>query len=219
MAEFVKRRYCVSCANGTDAASMAYMAYGIGGGDAVFCSDITFVSSVEPALMLGAQAVFCDVTRDTYNIDPSSLERQIKAVKKEGRYTPRAVVAVDFTGNPADYDELKEICEGNGLILIEDGAQSAGAIYKGRRCGSFGDLAVTSFFPSKPLGCYGDGGAVFTDDGDMRDILVSIRSHGKGEKGKYDNIRTGINSRLDTLQAAVLLVKLDAFIGQELDRR
>lgn len=207
LAAYVGVNYAVGCGSGTDALQLIYMAYGIGGGDAVFCPDMTFVASVEPAFMLGAEPVFCDIDPVSYNICPDSLERQIKAVNAEGRLRPRAVVAVDFIGNPANYDRLREIVDRYGLLLIEDAAQGMGASYHNKKCGALGDVAATSFFPSKPLGCYGDGGAVFTNDEDMNELLRSLRVHGKGSS-KYDNIRVGMNARLDTLQAAVMLPKL-----------
>lgn len=219
LAAFVGRKHCVTCANGTDALQIAYMVAGVGAGDAVFCPDMTFISSTEPAKMFGAVSVFCDITPDTYNLCPESLERQIRAVLAEGRYAPKAVVAVDILGNPADYDAIAPICEKYGLFLIEDAAQSFGASYKGKRCGAFGRIATTSFFPAKPLGCYGDGGAIFTDDDEVDALCRSICVHGKGPGGKYDNIRVGLNSRLDTLQAAVLLPKLKALGDYELDAR
>lgn len=219
LAEFVGRKHCITCANGTDALQIAFMLYGVGHGDAVFCPDITFISSTEPAKMLGATSVFCDIEPDTYCLSPESLERQIQAVLQEGKLKPKAVVAVDILGNPCDYDRIVPICEKYGLVLIEDAAQSFGASYKGKRCGAFGQIATTSFFPAKPLGCYGDGGAVFLDDDAMADICRSICVHGKGPGGKYDNIRIGMNSRLDAVQAAVLLPKLDALKEYEVDRR
>ena len=219
LASFVGVRHCISCANGTDALQMLYMAYGIGAGDAVFCPDVTFISSVEPACMLGATPVFCDITFDTYNLCPESLERQINAVLAEGKLTPKAVVAVDFLGNPAGYRALEKVCEKYGLLLIEDAAQSIGASYQGQRCGSFGDSAIASFFPAKPLGCYGDGGAVLTNDDAIAGVCRSLRVHGKGSKGKYHNVRIGVNSRLDTLQAAILLPKLRALQEHEIDAR
>lgn len=218
-ASYIGRKYCVTCANGTDALQLAYMAYGVGAGDAVFCPDVTFISSVEPAYMLGATPVFCDIEADTYNLSPESLERQILAVKKEGKLRPRAVVAVDFLGNPAKMEEIDELCKAYNLLLIEDAAQGIGAEYKGKRCGSFGTIATTSFFPAKPLGCYGDGGAVLTDDEAVAALCRSIRVHGKGPGGKYDNVRVGMNSRLDTLQAAVLKVKLHALAAYEMQQR
>ena len=219
LAAYVGRKYCISCANGTDALQIAYMVYGIGEGDAVFCPDITFISSTEPSKMLGAVSVFCDIQPDTYNLCPESLERQIKAVLAEGKLTPKAVVAVDILGNPCDYDAIIPICEKYGLILIEDAAQSFGATYKGKKCGAFGEIATTSFFPAKPLGCYGDGGAIFVDDDELASVIRSICVHGKGPRGKYDNVRIGMNSRLDTLQAAILLPKFKALVDYEIDNR
>ena len=219
LADFVGRKHCVSCGNGTDALQLAFMAYGVGKGDAVFCPDVTFIASVEPACMLGATPVFCDITPDTYNLCPESLERQIKAVLAEGKLTPKMVVAVDFLGNPADFAAINTICEKYDLPLLEDAAQGFGASCHGKRCCAFGDIATTSFFPAKPLGCYGDGGAVFTDDDEMDTLLRSYCVHGKGPGGKYDNIRVGMNSRLDNLQAAVLLPKLKALADHEMDAR
>lgn len=217
LAAYVGVKYAVGCSSGTDALQLIYMAHGIGRGDAVFCPDMTFVASVEPAFMLGAEPVFCDIDKDTYNISPDSLERQIKAVIDKGALKPKAVVAVDFIGNPADYDRLREVTDKYELLLIEDAAQGIGASYKGRKCGSLGDIGATSFFPSKPLGCYGDGGAVLTDSEEVRGLLKSLRVHGKG-CSKYDNIRVGMNARLDTLQAAVMLPKLE-HLEEEITRR
>lgn len=217
LAAYVGVKYVVGCSSGTDALQLIYMAHGIGRGDAVFCPDMTFVASVEPAVMLGAEPVFCDIDKDTYNISPDSLERQIKAVIAKGVLKPKAVVAVDFIGNPADYDRLRGITDKYGLLLIEDAAQGTGASYHGKKCGALGDIGATSFFPSKPLGCYGDGGAVYTDSEEMRDLLKSLRVHGKGSS-KYDNIRVGMNARLDTLQAAIMLPKL-AVLDEEIARR
>lgn len=217
--EFCGTRYCITCASGTDALQVLYMAYGIGRGNAVFCPDVTFIASVEPAYMLGATPVFCDIDPNTYNLCPQSLERQIKAVLKEGKLVPKAVVAVDFLGNPADYESLTAISEKYDLLLIEDAAQSMGARYREKACCSFGHAAATSFFPAKPLGCYGDGGAIFLNDEEIASVLRSLCVHGKGPRGKYDNVRIGINSRLDTIQAAVLLVKLAALQETELKAR
>lgn len=219
LAEYCGRKHCISCANGTDALQVAYMVAGVGEGDAVFCPDMTFISSTEPSKMLGAVSVFCDITKDTYTLCPESLERQIKAVLAEGKYTPKAVVAVDILGNPCDYNAIVPICEKYNLFLIEDAAQSFGASYKGKKCGAFGHIATTSFFPAKPLGCYGDGGAIFTDDDEMNALIRSICVHGKGPGGKYDNVRVGMNSRLDTVQAAILLPKLKALAEYEVDAR
>lgn len=219
LADFTGRKHCITCANGTDALQLAFMAAGVGKGDAVFCPDMTFISSTEPAKMFGAASVFCDIRPDTYCLDPESLERQIRAVLAEKRLTPKAVVAVDILGNPCNYDAIIPICEKYGLTLIEDAAQSFGAVYKGKRACAFGHIATTSFFPAKPLGCYGDGGAVFTDDDEADKLFRSLCVHGKGPGGKYDNIRVGMNSRLDNLQAAVLLPKLKALGDYELDAR
>ena len=207
LAEYIGVRHAICCSDGTAALQLIYMANHIGGGDAVFCPDMTFIASIEPACLLGATPVFCEINSETYNIDPVSLERQIVSVLEEGRLTPRAVVVVDFLGNPADYKTLRQIAKKYDLLLIEDAAQGMGASYYESKCGSLGDIAATSFFPSKPLGCYGDGGAVFTNNDEMDRLIRSLRVHGKG-KTKYDNERIGINSRLDSLQAAILLPKL-----------
>lgn len=219
LAAFTGRKHCITCANGTDALQIAYMVADVGAGDAVFCPDMTFISSTEPAKMFGATAVFCDITPDTYCLSPESLERQIQAVLAEGTLTPKAVVAVDILGNPCDYDAIETICEKYGLFLIEDAAQSFGASYHGKKAGAFGWIATTSFFPAKPLGCYGDGGAIFTDDDHMADLIRSLCVHGKGPGGKYDNVRVGMNSRLDAVQAAVLLPKLKALGDYEIEAR
>ena len=219
LAAYTGRKYCVTCANGTDALQIAYMVAGVGKGDAVFCPDMTFISSTEPAKMFGAVSVFCDIAPDTYTLCPESLERQIRAVLTEGKLTPKAVVAVDILGNPCDYDAIIPVCEKYGLFLIEDAAQSFGASYKGKKCCAFGHIATTSFFPAKPLGCYGDGGAIFMDDDEAEKLCRSICVHGKGPSGKYDNIRAGMNSRLDAIQAAVLLPKLKALKNYEIDGR
>lgn len=219
LADFTGRKYCISCANGTDALQIAFMSIGVGAGDAVFCPDMTFVSSTEPAKMLGATSVFCDIRPDTYVIDVESLKKQVEAVIAEGKFVPKCVVAVDILGNPADYDELETLCEEYGLTLIEDAAQSFGALYKGVRCAKFGKIAATSFFPAKPLGCYGDGGAVFTDDDAIAARCRQLCVHGKGARGKYDNVIVGMNSRLDTLQAAILIPKFNALKEYEIDNR
>lgn len=219
LASYVGRKHCITCANGTDALQIAFMVAGVGSGDAVFCPDITFISSTEPAKMLGATSVFCDITPDTYCLCPASLERQIQAVLAEGKLTPKAVVAVDILGNPCDYAAISAICEKYDLFLIEDAAQSFGAEYHGKKCCAFGHIATTSFFPAKPLGCYGDGGAIFTDDDQMADLICSLCVHGKSPGGKYDNIRVGVNSRLDTIQAAILLPKLQALSAYEGEAR
>ncbi len=219
LAAFVGRKHCVTCANGTDALLAACMAMGVGPGDAVFCTDVTMVASVEPAKLLGASIVFCDIDPRTYDLSAESLERQIDAVLTEGRLTPKAVIAVDIFGNPCDYDAIIPMCEKYGLILIEDAAQGFGASYKGKRCGSFGRIATTSFFPAKPLGCYGDGGAIFLDGDELDRLCRSLCVHGKGSGGKYDNVRVGMNSRLDAIQAAILLPKLNALEQYEMEAR
>lgn len=215
LAEYVGVKHCVTCGNGTDALTMAMMAWGIREGDAVFVPDFTFFSSGEIVSHAGATPVFVDVDIDTFNISVESLEKAVKKVLDEGRLTPKAVVAVDLFGLPADFDSVKKVADKYGLLVLEDGAQGFGGNINGKTACSFGDISTTSFFPAKPLGCYGDGGAVFTDDDEIAKLLESIRVHGKGEM-KYDNVRIGLNSRLDTIQAAVLSVKLKAFADYEL---
>ena len=216
LAEYVGVKHCVTCANGTDALSIAMMTWGIGPGDAVFVPDFTFFSSGEIVSHCGATPVFVDVDEDTYNISPESLETAVEKVLRDGKLKPRAVVAVDLFGLPAAFGQIRSAAEKYGLLILEDGAQGFGGAIDGRKACSFGDIATTSFFPAKPLGCYGDGGALFTDNDDLADIMRSIRVHGKGAM-KYDNIRIGLNSRLDTIQAAVLSVKLRAFREYELN--
>lgn len=215
LSAYVGVKHCITCANGTDALSLALMVWGIGEGDAVFVPDFTFFSSAETAAYEGATPVFTDILEDTFNMDPDSLERAIQAVIKEGKLRPRVIVTVDLFGLPADYERIRKIADQYGLYILEDAAQGFGGRYHGKRAGSFGDISTTSFFPAKPLGCYGDGGAVFTDRDDWAELLRSYRIHGKGHD-KYDNVRIGMNSRLDTLQAAILKVKLQAFQEYEL---
>lgn len=217
LAEYVGVKHCIACANGTDAITLALKAWGIGPGDAVFVPDFTFFSSGECPAAEGAACVFVDVQADTFNIDPDKLEQAILAVKAEGKYTPRVVVAVDLFGQPADYDRIRPICQKYGLLLLEDGAQGFGGSIRGKKACSFGDISTTSFFPAKPLGCYGDGGAVFTDNEEWAALIRSLAVHGKDGEDKYNNIRIGMNSRLDTLQAAILEVKLKAFKEHELE--
>lgn len=216
LAEYVGVKHCITCGNGTDALTMVMMAWDIKEGDAVFVPDFTFFASGEVVAFENATPVFYDVDPDTFNADPDSLERAIITVKKEGKLNPRAIIAVDLFGQPADYLRLEELARKYDLLLLEDGAQGFGGKIGERKACSFGDAATTSFFPAKPLGCYGDGGAVFTNDDTVAEYLRSVRIHGKGSF-KYDNIRIGWNSRLDTLQAAVLNVKFDAFTKNELD--
>lgn len=215
LADYVGVKHCISCANGTDALQLALMAWGIGSGDVVFVPDFTYFSSGEIVSAVGAVPVFVDVDRSTYNIDPKKLEEAINKVVSEGKYSPKAVIAVDLFGQPADYDAIKPICKKSGLYLLEDAAQGFGGEIRGAKACSFGDISTTSFFPAKPVGCYGDGGAIFTDNDEWAALLRSYAVHGKGAD-KYDNIRIGMNSRLDTVQAAVLEVKLKAFADYEL---
>lgn len=210
LAEYVGVKHCITCANGTDALTLALMAWGIGEGDAVFVPDFTFFSSAETVAYEGAVPVFTDILENTFNMDPDSLERAVEAVLSEGKLTPKAVVTVDLFGLPADHERIRRIADRCGLYILEDAAQGFGGTCQGRCACSFGDIATTSFFPAKPLGCYGDGGAVFTDSDDWAALIRSLRIHGKGSD-KYDNVRIGMNSRLDTLQAAVLKVKLGVF--------
>lgn len=216
LADYVGVKHCITCANGTDALTLALMAWGIKAGDAVFVPDFTFFSSGEVVSFEGALPVFVDVDKDTFNMSPESLEQAIQRTLSEQKAVPRAIVAVDLFGQPADYDRLWAIADRYGLKILEDGAQGFGGELHGKKACSFGDISTTSFFPAKPLGCYGDGGAVFTDDDAAADYLRSVRIHGKGEC-KYDNVRIGMNSRLDTIQAAVLQVKLKAFEQYELE--
>ena len=215
LAKYVGVKHCITCANGTDALSLACMAWQIGPEDAVFVPDFTFFSSGEAPALLGAHVIFVDVEADTFNMDPEKLEKAVEAVEKEGRYRPRVVVGVDLFGQPAEYDRICPMCEKHGLLLLEDGAQGFGGEIRGRKACSFGDISTTSVFPAKPLGCYGDGGAVFTNDDDTAAMLRSLAVHGKSPESKYDNLRLGMNSRLDTIQAAILLPKLNAFEQEE----
>lgn len=217
LADYVGTKHCITCGNGTDAISIALMAWGIGSGDAVFVPDFTFFSSGECPATVGATPVFVDVKKETYNLDPSALEQAVEKVLNDRLYKPKAVVAVDLFGLPAEYKAIRRICDKYGLLLLEDGAQGFGGRIKEKHSCSFGDISTTSFFPAKPLGCYGDGGAIFTDDAQLAEKMRSIAVHGKNQENKYDNIRLGMNSRLDTLQAAVLLQKLRAFKAYELD--
>lgn len=228
LADYVGVKHCISCANGTDAISIALMAHGVGEGDAVFVPDFTFFSSGECPATIGATPIFVDVTASTYNIDPTSLKRAIERVIREGQLRPRAVVAVDLFGQPFDVEVIGEICKEYGLLLLEDAAQGFGGYYTNhsgekRMACSLGDIATTSFFPAKPLGCYGDGGAIFTNDDDIALICRSIAVHGKDTQNlddpnaKYNNIRLGMNSRLDTIQAGILLAKFPIFKDEELN--
>lgn len=213
---FTGARHCVGCANGTDALVLAMMALQIGEGDAVIVPSFTFSASAEAVVLAGATPVFVDILEDTFNIDPAGLPLGLESARAAG-LTPRAVMAVDLFGQPADYGPIAGFCRSEGLQLIADAAQSVGGAYRGARVGTLGAVTTASFFPSKPLACYGDGGAVFTDDADTDSMLRSLRVHGQGSN-KYDNVRIGMNSRLDSLQAAVLIEKLTIF-EDELERR
>ncbi len=215
--EYVGVKHCITCANGTDALVLALMALGVGKGDAVFVPDFTFFASGEAPASLGAKVVFVDIDENTYNIDPDSLEKAIIRVREDSLLTPKVVVSVDLFGQPADYTRIVPICKKYGLYLLEDGAQGMGGSIAGKRSCSFGNIGTTSFFPAKPLGCYGDGGAIFTDNDEWAELIRSLAVHGKDGNDKYNNIRIGMNSRLDTIQAAILKVKLKAFMEYELD--
>ena len=217
MAKYVGVKHCITCANGTDALKLAEMAYGIGKGHAVFVPDFTFFSTAETVADLGATNIFVDVDEDTFNMSVVALEEAILRVKAEGALEPKAIVAVDLFGLPADYPAISAIAERYGLILIEDGAQGFGGRIGDRKACSFGHIATTSFFPAKPLGCYGDGGAIFTNDDAIAAQIRSLCVHGKSGNDKYNNVQIGMNSRLDTIQAAILDIKLDAFAEYELD--
>ncbi len=210
LSEYVGVKHCISCANGTDALYIAMMAWDIKEGDAVFVPDFTFFSSGEVVSHAGGTPIFVDVDRRTYNIDPGSLTTAIEKVIADGKLEPKVIVSVDLFGLPANYEELQKIADKYGLKILEDGAQGFGGEINGRKACSFGDIGTTSFFPAKPLGCYGDGGAIFTDDDELAMKMQSIKVHGKG-KMKYDNVRIGLNSRLDSIQAAILQVKFKAF--------
>ena len=209
LAKFCSARHAITCASGTDALMLALMAKGIGPGDAVFCPSFTFCATAEVVALVGATPVFVDVEADTFNIDAKGLAAARATAKRLG-LTPKAVIPVDLFGLPADHDAVAAVAKPAGLFVLDDAAQAFGATYKGRPLGVIGDAAATSFFPAKPLGCYGDGGAVFTDDDAFAEALISLRVHGQGSD-KYDNIRIGLTSRLDTIQAAILIEKLNIF--------
>ena len=217
LSKFVGVEHCITCSSGTDALLIALMSFGAGPGDAIFTSTFTFIATAEVIALLGATPVFVDIDPRTYNIDSVKLRQAIEEVKSEGKLKLKGIIPVDLFGLPADYDSIMSLAEEYGLFVVEDAAQSFGAIYKGRRAGSLGHVGATSFFPAKPLGCYGDGGAIFINDDKMAEKMTSIRVHGSGNQ-KYENIRLGINGRLDTIQAAILLAKLEIF-GKELEAR
>jgi dTDP-4-amino-4,6-dideoxygalactose transaminase len=210
-------KHAVACANGTDALLLVLRAWGVGPGDAVFVPAFTFAASGEVVALAGATPVFVDVLPDTFNMDPASLEAAIALVRRGGELTPKVVMPVDLFGQPADYRALAPIAAREGLKLFCDTAQGFGGLWDGKRAGAIGDAAATSFFPAKPLGCYGDGGACFTNDDALKDLLLSIRMHGQGSD-RYEHVRIGLNSRLDTIQAAILIEKLKIF-EDEIEQR
>ena len=214
--KFTGAKHALTCANGTDALTLVLMAWGIGPGDAVFVPSFTYVASAEAPAQLGATPFFVDVCENTFNIDPESFKQAVIDSRKLG-LKPAVVIAVDLFGQPADVDAITEVAHADGIKVLVDGAQSFGATSKGRRVGTMGDATTTSFFPAKPLGCYGDGGAVFTQNDEDAELINSIRMHGKGLE-KYDNIRIGLNSRLDTIQAAILIEKLKIFPAELVQR-
>jgi dTDP-4-amino-4,6-dideoxygalactose transaminase len=209
LAAFSGAKHVVTCASGTDALLMVLMAKGIGRGDAVLCPSFTFCATGETVALTGATPVFVDVDEATFNTDVNSLKRGIATAKKLG-LTPRAIIPVDLFGQSADHDAIGTIADAEGIFVLDDAAQAFGASYKGRRLGTFGLATATSFFPAKPLGCFGDGGAIFTDDAELAETLRSVRVHGQGSD-KYDNVRLGLTGRLDTMQAAILIEKLKIF--------
>lgn len=215
LAEYAGVKHALACSSGTDALLMALMALGIGPGDAVFTTPFTFFATVETIALVGATPVFADIDEATYNIDPAKLEEAILKVEREGKLKPKAIIPVDLFGLTADYKAIKPLADAHGLAIIEDACQAFGAVDpSGKRAPSLGTIGCTSFFPAKPLGCYGDGGAVFTDDDDLFDKMYSILVHGRSAEDRYNNVRLGLNARCDTIQAAVLLAKLKLFPGE-----
>lgn len=216
LAAFCGAKHAIGVANGTDALILVLEALGIGPGDAVICPSFTFAATAEVVAWMGATPVFAEIDEATYNIDPKGLAAALDTAKKH-ELKPRALITVDLFGQACDYDPIEAFCKQNGLVLISDSAQGYGARYKGRVAGAIGDFATTSFFPAKPLGCYGDGGAILTDSDEHTALILSLRFHGKGSY-KYDNVRIGVNSRLDTIQAAVLIEKLKVY-AEEIEKR
>ena len=210
LAEYVNVKNCITCANGTDALQLVLLAWAVKENDAIFVPSFTFFATAEVISVCKATPIFVDIDPHTFNIDPQKLEATIKAVIDEGKLNPKAIITVDLFGLSAQYDEINRIATNYNLLVLEDGAQGFGGSINDKKNCSFGHVATTSFFPSKPLGCYGDGGAIFTYDNNFAEIIRSLSVHGKG-KSKYDNVRIGINSRLDTIQAAILLPKLRIF--------
>lgn len=213
LAEFVGVKHAITCSSGTDALLLPLMAHGVGSGDAIFTTPFSFFATAEVIALVGATPVFVDIDPVTFNMDPDLLAPAIERVRAEGALTPKGIIPVDLFGLPADYDRIQAVADSHGLFVIQDAAQSFGAVYKGKRAPGNVHCGATSFFPAKPLGCYGDGGAVFTDDDAFADVLRSLIVHGKGSD-KYNNIRIGLNARLDTMQAAVLIEKLRIYPGE-----
>ena len=214
-AEYVGVKHCIACNSGTDALLLALMAWGVKEGDAIFVPSFTFFASAEVIANVGATPVFVDVDENTFNIDIADLEHKIEQTVKAGKLAPKVIIAVDLFGLPADFKAIRKIADKYNLFVLEDGAQGFGGRIEGREACTFGDIATTSFFPAKPVGCYGDGGAVFTNNTEWAELIDSYHVHGKGSD-RYDNVRIGINSRLDSIQAAILIVKLKAFKAYEL---
>lgn len=219
LADYVGTKHCVSCSSGTDALLMPLMAKGVGPGDAVLTTPFTFVATAEVISLVGATPVFVDVLPGTFNIDPDLVAPAVQQARSKG-LNPKAIIPVDLFGLPADYERLEKVAAEQGLWILEDAAQGFGGTFNGRRAGSFGLVGATSFFPAKPLGCYGDGGAVFTNDDELDRVLRSVRVHGQGDgDDKYYNVRIGINGRLDSMQAAVLIEKLAIFDDELVERQ
>lgn len=211
LANYSGTKFCATCGSGTDALTLALMAWGVGAGDAVFVSSFTFVASAECVAIVGATPVFVDSDPNTFNMDINDLERAIAEVKKEGKLTPKVIIPVDIFGSPCDYDAIMSIAAKNNLKVLSDSCQSYGSVYKGKKAGSIADMTATSFYPTKPLGGYGDGGATFTNSEEENELLKSCRVHGMSATDHYDNIRLGMTGRMNTFQAAVLLQKLTVF--------
>lgn len=216
LAEYVGRKHCIGVGNGTDALVLSLRANDVGAGDAVFVADFTYIASASCVSLVGATPVFVDIDLKTFNISPEALEKAIERTISEGKLTPKAIIAVDLFGLPADMPAIEAIAKKYGLLVVEDAAQGFGGMINGKRACSFGDISATSFFPAKPLGCYGDGGAIFTDDDEVDQRLRSLRAGGKSPADKYDNREVGYNSRLDSIQAAILLPKFKALADYEL---
>lgn len=218
LATYSGAKFCATCASGTDALILPLMAWDVKAGDAIFVSSFTFVASAECIAIMGATPIFVDSDVNTYNMDIKDLERAIAEVKKEGKLNLKAIIAVDIFGSPCDYDAINKIAKANGMKVLSDAAQSYGSVYKGAKAGNITDMTATSFYPTKPLACYGDGGAVFTNSAEENELLKSCRVHGMSSADHYDNIRLGLTARMDSLQAAVVLQKLTVFAQELKDR-